>query len=119
MLKSMASGKSLMQIICNGSKDMAEAVELLVKKGASVNTFDGNGLTPLMICAKEGHLRSINILVQAGADVNAKVKPTRTFESKASGYFNTWGKADQDNGLSLYVSVPQTYFMLRNGSLLV
>ena len=82
---------------------MAEAVELLVKKGASVNTFDGNGSTPLMICAKEGHLRSIDILVQAGADVNARVKPTRAFDSKASGYFNTRGKADQVTDIPLRV----------------
>ena len=79
--KIYGSGKSLMQIICNGSKDMAEAVELLVEKGASVNTFDGNGLTPLMLCAKKGHLRSIDVLVQAGADVSAKLLLKHTAES--------------------------------------
>ena len=58
--------KSLLQVVCNRKEDMADLVQLLVKKGASLNVRDAHGFTPLMICAKKGHLKSLRVLLQGG-----------------------------------------------------
>ena len=65
-----ANGKSLLQLACSREEDMADLVDLLVKKGASLNVRDADGFTPLMVCAKKGHLNSLCVLLQAGADLN-------------------------------------------------
>ena len=83
---------------------MAEFAELLVKKGASVNASDDIGLTSLMTCAGKGHLRSIDVLVQAGADVNAKFKPT--FDDRASECFNAGGNACGRTAIPLFIRKP-------------
>ena len=63
-------GRSLLQLACNRNEDMADLVQLLVKKGASLNVRDAHAFTPLMVCAKKGHLKSLRVLLQGGADSN-------------------------------------------------
>ena len=63
------SNRSLMQIVCNSHEDRADIVQLLIKKGASVNEFDAEGFTPLMVCARKNHVKSLRILLQNGARV--------------------------------------------------
>ena len=63
--------KSLIQYVRGGKSERADLVEALVIKGASVNVFDSDGMTPLMLCAKQGHRRSLKVLLQAGAGANA------------------------------------------------
>ena len=65
-----ANGKSLLQLACSRKEDMADLVDLLVKKGASLNVRDAHGFTPLMVCAKNGHLNSLCVLLRHGADPN-------------------------------------------------
>ncbi|HEY7211700.1 MAG TPA: ankyrin repeat domain-containing protein [Bryobacteraceae bacterium] len=59
--------------------DDAAAVNLLLTRGASVNTRDDRGATPLMYAAAVGSTRMMQQLVAAGADVNAK----NTFDATA------------------------------------
>jgi hypothetical protein len=55
----------------NGHKDVAE---LLVVKGAAMNTKDDDGRTPLHMVADIGHNGIAEFLIAKGADVNAKDK---------------------------------------------
>ena len=59
-----------MQLACN-HRDWAEIVELLIRKGASVNAHDSEGFTPLMVCARKNHIQSLCVLLQCGASVSA------------------------------------------------
>ena len=74
--------KSLMHVACGRDKDMVEIVELLLKKGASANAPDSTGHTPLMNCARKGHLKSLVVLIQDGADVNGIRLSARSVDSK-------------------------------------
>ena len=49
----------------------AEAVELLIRRGADVNAVDRDRSTPLHVAAFLGHEKTVHALVQNGADVNA------------------------------------------------
>lgn len=51
--------------------DLAQ-LELLISKGADVNLKDPNGLTPLHIAAKEGHVDIAAFLIKNRAEVNAR-----------------------------------------------
>jgi hypothetical protein len=55
----------------NGHKNVAE---LLVVKGAAMNTKDDDGRTPLHMVADIGHNGIAELLIAKGADVNAKDK---------------------------------------------
>ena len=50
-----------------------EAVKALVAKGATLDTIENwRGQTPLMWAAAEGHADAMRVLIEAGADVNAR-----------------------------------------------
>ena len=49
----------------------AEAVELLIRRGADVNVVDQARSTPLHAAAFLGHEKTVHALVQNGANVNA------------------------------------------------
>ena len=50
-----------------------DAVKILVSHGASVDTIENwRGQTPLMWAAAEGHGAAMRVLIEAGADVNAR-----------------------------------------------
>ena len=72
------NNKSLMHFVCSRDKDWPHMVEALIKKHASSHTYDVSGLTPLMVCARKGHLKSLTILLRANADPNARSKNLRT-----------------------------------------
>lgn len=44
----------------------------LIKKGEDINKPDKTGMTPLMYAAEAGEIYTLNILIENGADVNAK-----------------------------------------------
>ena len=49
-----------------------KTTELLIAKGADVNTMTNTGLTPLHVAALKGHMEIAELLIAKGADVNAK-----------------------------------------------
>ena len=55
----------------------------LVKAGAIINTADQDGVTPLMMAAKNGKLGVVKYLVSKGAQVTAKDKKGATALSYA------------------------------------
>ncbi len=70
MTSGVSFAKSIFKSI--GDEDI-EAVQKFVENGGDVNKRGSNGLTPLMsaVCEKEANIKIVNILVNAGADVNA------------------------------------------------
>jgi ankyrin repeat protein len=52
-----------------------DAVRLLLDKGAGVDDYDNYGLTPLSMAVAWEDRRSVEVLVQRGADVNRQVGP--------------------------------------------
>jgi ankyrin repeat protein len=57
--------------------DAADTIEQLIKAGASVRTIDPQGWTPMHIAAYESSQLSIEVLVNAGADVNERTPAYR------------------------------------------
>lgn len=48
------------------------AVKELLNSGASINTRDSSGYTPLMYAIRYQHIKLVNLLLYSGADVNAR-----------------------------------------------
>lgn len=57
--------------------DAANTIEQLIKAGASIRTIDPQGWTPMHIAAYESSQLSIEVLVNAGADVNERTPAYR------------------------------------------
>jgi len=51
-------------------------VKELIAKGANVNAADAGGWTPLILAAYHGQATTVESLIAAGADVNARTKKT-------------------------------------------
>jgi ankyrin repeat protein len=47
---------------------------MLIRKGANINATRDDGWTPLHEAAKEGDVEMVKLLIERGADVNAKTK---------------------------------------------
>jgi Ankyrin repeats (3 copies) len=45
-------------------------ISILLRSGAGVNSRDGEGQTPLQVCAEHGHIESMEVLLASGADPN-------------------------------------------------
>ena len=63
------------EAMCNGK---AEAVKLLVSKGANINAVDKYGRTPLHLVARNGHVETAKLLIAQGANIGAMSKYGRT-----------------------------------------
>ncbi|KAI5783940.1 ankyrin repeat-containing domain protein [Peziza echinospora] len=61
-------------LICAAKLGHAGVVELLLARGANVESRDEKGITPCMWAAKEGHEGIVRLLLAKGADVRAKDK---------------------------------------------
>jgi surface polysaccharide O-acyltransferase-like enzyme len=70
--------RGLTPLIWAALADRAEAVELLIRRGADVNATAGDGATPLHAAAFLGHEKTVAALVQNGANVNAVNKRGQT-----------------------------------------
>ena len=57
-------------LIYAASRGYKTALSNLLVTGASVNTVDDDGDSPLMVAARNGHEKCIETLIKAGADVN-------------------------------------------------
>lgn len=61
-----------------------EACQILIAKGNDPNAMANSGGTSLMFAAGAGHLEAAKVLLDAGADVNAKLKATPEFLEQVS-----------------------------------
>ncbi|OVA17069.1 Ankyrin repeat [Macleaya cordata] len=60
------------KLLCEAARSCDRAkVKSLIDSGGDVSYFDGEGLTPLMHAAKNGHTEIVKILLEAGAPWNA------------------------------------------------
>ena len=50
--------------------DNGEAAVSAVRSGLPVNSYDGNGFTPLYVAAMLGQTNVVDVLIAAGANVN-------------------------------------------------
>ena len=57
--------------------DMARASEL-VREGAALNVFDDIGYTPLHYAAKNERFEIVQLLIEAGANINAREEETNS-----------------------------------------
>ena len=64
----------LMYAAGKGGKAKPEIVDLLIKKGAKIDIQDNDGSTAIMYAAGKGRLKTVNILLDAGADISIKNK---------------------------------------------
>jgi ankyrin repeat protein len=60
--------------IASGINDIEHVKILLKEKPKSINTRDINGWMPLHEAARGGNIEVINILLENGADINARTK---------------------------------------------
>jgi ankyrin repeat protein len=58
--------------------DSVELTKFALEHGTYVDTPDGNGMTPLLLAAKDSHLQIIELLLDEGADCKAKSKTSWT-----------------------------------------
>ncbi len=47
---------------------------LLIERGAAINIQENRGLTPIYLAARSGNLNLVKILIERGADPNAKIR---------------------------------------------
>ena len=60
------------ELIIAASEGDTNKLFAFLEIGADVNTTTYEGVTPLMFAAQNGHLRSVEILIDSGAIVNKK-----------------------------------------------
>ena len=72
-------------------KGNIKEVEILLEKGADVNTKNDSGVPALGVASLEGHTEIVSMLVEKGADVNAKDNDgwTALIEASSRGYIET------------------------------
>ena len=72
--------------VCGGGYN--EVVSYLLSRGAQIEDHDSHGRTPLMWASMRGHLYTVKILLEAGADINATSKWGSTAIEYAQKYDN-------------------------------
>jgi hypothetical protein len=60
------------------AQDFDDLVPVLKKYNAKINSQDNDGLTPLMLAAKNGYALGVKALVEAGADKSVKSRDGKT-----------------------------------------
>jgi len=61
-----------MTLLMKAAGTDSEMVKYLIEKGADVNSRSDEGLSPLMIAAREGKLNAVKYLIDNGAGINAE-----------------------------------------------
>jgi ankyrin repeat protein len=111
--------QSPLTVACRNSKDgddyiidkkWFDIISLLVNAGAPLNEYDNLGKTPLLICVNKGDAKSSKLLVERGADIEAKIRAPSTGPTH---YGNSYGyilKDDPEVGYTpLWLAVSNGY----------
>uniref|UniRef100_A0A1A8VCX1 Uncharacterized protein n=1 Tax=Nothobranchius furzeri TaxID=105023 RepID=A0A1A8VCX1_NOTFU len=67
-----------------GIQSFGEVAGLLLERGADPGHRDHDGMTPLLLAAYEGHDDVVELLLEAGADVDETAHPDGSFSSAAA-----------------------------------
>lgn len=68
------------------SKSRKEAIKKLIELGADVNVRAKSGLTPLMLASAGVYPETVDILINAGADINAVIKKSADYDYSDDDY---------------------------------
>ena len=68
--RTLSHWQSLLHEVCKSAIERPDIVELVVSNCTMIDSFDSRGYTPLMWCAKVGHLESLNVLIKFGASLH-------------------------------------------------
>ena len=63
-------GTFLHSALLSAPKDSPKMIEMLIRRGASLEVLDSKNGSPLFIAVRRGHLGSVRVLVDAGAQLN-------------------------------------------------
>lgn len=95
-------------------KNKENIVKELINSGTNANALNHTGNTPLMWVAKSGHLKIVNDLIKAGADVNIQ---SQNYKDTALMYALSNFKPDNNNYLKILqdlVKAGADYISLEN-----
>ena len=79
---------------------LLEYIKRAIERGANVNSYDDNGITPLMVASEIGQIDIVKFLIEHGADVNSYDEDGYTAIMKASD-FNSFDKAPRGSQLKI------------------
>ena len=68
----MASGRTAVALNAAARSGLNEIIRELLQSGVDANAADAQGCTPLMQAATGGNALAIKLLIDAGADINAR-----------------------------------------------
>ena len=77
--------ESFLHTVCNGNIERPDIVELLVSHSSIINRFNCDGKTALMLCAVNGYLESLEVLIKYKASLNLAQRAHRE-EEEYCGY---------------------------------
>ncbi len=66
-------------------KEQTDIVKYLIDKGSKVNVKNRYGVSPLLLCAEGGNQQLVELLCNAGADVNMSPSGTLAVENFLAG----------------------------------
>lgn len=86
-------GRTALHAAC--SQALTKMVPYLIKEGASLNSLDDNGMTPLMYACHEGKKKGSSIVMML-MDAGADVKYIREEDDMSALSFAHWGKCSKE-----------------------
>ncbi|UYV68583.1 hypothetical protein LAZ67_6000132 [Cordylochernes scorpioides] len=105
---SLAAGKTPLMLAVE--RNHAQVAKLLVDHGANIDTRDRLGKTALSMAAVRGNLDILEILIQAGADINPRISRKTPFdniddddrddESTGDTYYSPNPESQRDDGFT-------------------
>lgn len=80
------SNPDLLPVHRASAKGLLSEVAILLESGADVNTCSGTGVTALMLAAKHGHDKIVDLLISHGAEINISSDNRLSEMPKLKGY---------------------------------
>lgn len=92
-----------------------EIVDILIKNKCNLNLTNKDGLTPLMVSARDGHIASLSLLINAGADdkitcnkgYNALIYAKQQDQTLCIRQLERYNKSNLNNNLPIPPAIPK------------